>query len=208
VPARTYRSPLREAEAAATRARIVDAAAELFATGGYASTPLRAIAERAGVSIQSVHLAGPKSSLLLAAFEKSFAGDEGRHSLSERPAVAEIMGNPDTEAAISAYVAFLTEANARSAQLWRVLHVAADGEAEIRAEVSALDKRRRADLGLAAAWMQQRGLIDEADRQTTAAELSFLTSPDAYLHFVAAAGWSRARYAAWLEQSIRSLIRR
>jgi AcrR family transcriptional regulator len=206
VTSRNYRSPLREAEAAATRARIVDAAGELFTSDGYAATPLRAVAEKAGVSVQSVHLAGPKYALLLAAYEKSFAGDEGAHSLTERPAVVEMMSNPDTDAALHDYVGFLVDANGKSAQLWHVLHVAADGDSDIRAEVSALDKRRRADLKIAAGWMLERGLIREDEATAAATELAFFTSPDAYLHFVANAGWSAARYGKWLEQSIRSLI--
>ncbi len=125
---RRYSSPLREAEAARTRARIVDAAGELFVRDGYAATPLRAIAERAGVSIQSVHLAGPKAALLIAAFERTFAGDEGRHSLLERPELAEIVAEPDPAVVLDRYVAFLVDANQRASGIVHAMRAAADAD--------------------------------------------------------------------------------
>ena len=201
---RAYHSPLRAAEAAATRARIVDAAASLFAEHGYAATPLKAIADRAGVSIQTVHHAGPKSSLLMAAFERAFAGDEGPPA--ERPEMAAIMADPDPESWLPAYVAFLAEANGRSARLWRVLHVAADGDPVIREQVESLDGRRRRELGLAAAWLRDRGLIPADAVQQASDRLAFYASPDAYLHFVDASGWSDDAYAAWLGESLRGLM--
>ncbi len=54
---RSYHSPLRKQEAANTRARVLDAAAELFGRDGYALTSMQAIAELAGVSVQTVNLA-------------------------------------------------------------------------------------------------------------------------------------------------------
>ncbi|MGV3713328.1 TetR family transcriptional regulator, partial [Pseudolysinimonas sp.] len=64
---RDYHSPRRQAEAAATRARIVEAAGRLFVAHGYVATPIKAIAEAAGVSVPTVHLNGPKHALLIAA---------------------------------------------------------------------------------------------------------------------------------------------
>ena len=47
---RAYRSERREADAAATRAAIRDAASRLFVAQGYAATTLRDVAREAGVS--------------------------------------------------------------------------------------------------------------------------------------------------------------
>jgi AcrR family transcriptional regulator len=46
---RAYDSPLRKAQAAATRRAIIDAAAALFIDRGYVATSIDAIAEAAGV---------------------------------------------------------------------------------------------------------------------------------------------------------------
>lgn len=99
--------------------------------------PLRAIVAEAGVSVQSVHLAGPKSSLVLAAWEHAFAGDEGAHSLLQRPAMAQMLAELDSAVALSHFVAFIVEANARGAGFWRAMRTAADADPQEGAAVSA-----------------------------------------------------------------------
>lgn len=203
--ARRYSSPLREAEAARTRARIVDAAGELFVRDGYAATPMRAIAERAGVSVQSVHLAGPKAALLIAAFERTFAGDEGRHSLLERPELREIVAEPDVAVALERYVAFLVDANRRAAGIIHAMRAAADADAAVRAAHDDLEQRRRRDMLLGADLFVERGLVAPERRHVTADVLGYVTSPDAYRHFVEDCGWSLEAYAAWLAAELRAL---
>src|SRR5262245_60075771 len=55
VAKRRYRSPLREAQAAATRARILNAALEELSVGGYAATSVAAIAKAGGVSPETIY---------------------------------------------------------------------------------------------------------------------------------------------------------
>lgn len=203
---RSYTSPTREADAAQTRARIVDAAALLFARDGFVATPLRAIAVEAGVSVQSVHLAGPKSALLLAAFERTFAGDEGRHPLAERPAMVEVMAEPDPALALTKYVAFIAAANARSAGITRALKAAADADERVREAAADLETRRRADIRGGAAWLASRKLIAAEDQAVAADVLGFLTVPDTYRYFVEDSGWSIEQYEAWLRRAIERLV--
>jgi AcrR family transcriptional regulator len=204
---RSYSSPLREADAAATRARIVDAAGRLFVRDGYAATPLRAIAQEAGVSVQSVHLAGPKSALLIAAFERTFAGDEGRHPLYERPALAAIIAEPDAQKAIGLYVDFIAEANERSAGIVRAMHAAAHADPVARDAAADLDARRRNDVGHGASLFASRGLIPDSAAAEFADVLGFLTAPETYLYFVEGSGWSTEAYRQWLVQGLRDLLR-
>lgn len=203
--ARVYHSPRRQADAAATRAEVIAAAAKLFVRDGYAATSQRAIAAEAGVSVPTVQLQGAKHTLLIAAFERSFAGDEGRHSLAERPEIADIMAEPRFDSALSRYVAFLRDANARSAELVRAMMAAADADPAVRAAYADLEQRRQRDMTLAAGWFAQRGRIETGAIAVAADVLGYLTGPDAYVHFVGSRGWSAARYAGWLEQQLRSL---
>jgi AcrR family transcriptional regulator len=53
--ARSYRSPTRDRQRAATRAAILDAASRLFVERGYAATSVAAIAEAADVSPETVY---------------------------------------------------------------------------------------------------------------------------------------------------------
>lgn len=203
---RTYISPKREAEAVKTRAQIVDAAALLFSRDGYAATRMRSIAAEASVSIQSVNLAGPKSSLLLAAFERTFAGDEGSHSLTERPEMQEILAEPDPRLALAKYAAYLAAANSRSAGIWGALNAAADADELVREAAANLEARRRRDMGLGVAALAERGLVAAEDVGTAADVLGLLTSATTFLYLTRECGWSLDRYEAWLVTSIAALI--
>src|SRR5437016_2610782 len=75
--ARLYRSPRREQQARATRARIIAAAARRFLACGYAGTTMRAVAADAGVALPTVELVfGTKAKLLKAVIDVAIAGDD------------------------------------------------------------------------------------------------------------------------------------
>lgn len=203
---RPYTSPLRDEATARTRERIVTAAGRLFATHGYVATTMAAIAREAGVSVQSVHLAGPKSALLMASFEVALAGDEGTHPLHERPAVAAILALPPDEA-LPAYARFLAEANARTAGISRALYVAAETDVAVATLVADLDARRHRDIGRAITWCIERGLLSrdvDVDQRTDV--LTHLVSPETYRFFVRERGWSDERYQDWLSDAIGRLV--
>lgn len=203
---RKYSSSLRDREAALTRERIITAAGRLFARDGFVATPMRAIAQEAGVSVQSVNLAGPKSSLLLAAWEHAFAGDEGAYSFLERPEMVRILAEPDSTVAVTRFVAFIVEGNARGSAIWRAMRAAADSDPQVRAAVSAQDVRRRADLSLGAGWFVSRGLVHPSNQHVAADVLGFLTAEQSFLYFVEDSEWSPERYEAWLLRSIQMLV--
>ena len=79
---RRYHSEVRTNQAAATRTRILEAAAHLFTDAGYTGTSLTDIAHAASVSVETVKLSGPKHRLLLDAFTHSFAGSDTITSLA------------------------------------------------------------------------------------------------------------------------------
>ncbi|MDH6181959.1 AcrR family transcriptional regulator [Microbacteriaceae bacterium SG_E_30_P1] len=205
---RAYSSPLRQAEAERTRAAILDASAVLFSREGYVATTMKSIAEQAGVSVQSVHLAGPKSALLIAAFERAFAGDEGRHSLSERPALVEIMARPDVNHALTGWLDYVAQANARTAGLSRAMTVAAETDPVAQAAVADLDARRRSDIGIAAGWLISRGLLAADAKEEATDELNYVVGPETYAFFVERSGWRDTRYREWLQTTVLGLLGR
>ena len=74
---RSYSSAKRKAQARETRRSILDAAHELFVAGGYAATTIQAIAERAGVAVQTVYAGfGSKRELLRQLIETTITGDD------------------------------------------------------------------------------------------------------------------------------------
>ncbi|PJJ61433.1 TetR/AcrR family transcriptional regulator [Compostimonas suwonensis] len=203
---RQYSSPIRAEASAETRRRILGAAAKLFAQEGYQGTTMAAIAKEAGVSAQSVHLAGPKSALLMAAFEVTLAGDEGTHPLYERPAVAAIMQLPPDQA-LPAYLRFLAEANARTAGIHNALYVAAETDEAVAELLSDLNRRRHNDIGMAISWCGAHGLLrGDTDPDERAEVLTYLVSPETYRFFAGERGWSDERYQRWLGDAIERLV--
>ncbi|WP_378143682.1 TetR/AcrR family transcriptional regulator [Cnuibacter sp. UC19_7] len=203
--ARAYSSPRRAAEAASTRASIIAAAAKLFVRDGYAATSLKAIAKEANVAVPTVQLQGSKHSLLIAAFEVAFAGDEGTHSLTERPSLIAIMAEPDLATAIDRYVEFLDDANQRAAGIVRAMAAAADADPAARAAYEELEGRRHRDMLLAAGWFAGRGVIPEERVAEAADVLGYITSADAYLHFTRTRGWSRTQWRQWTANQLAHL---
>nr|WP_255480124.1 TetR/AcrR family transcriptional regulator [Quadrisphaera sp. RL12-1S] len=202
---RSYRSPKREADASATRARVLDAAAELFATRGYAATTMKAVAERAGVSVPTVHLQGAKHALLVAALDRAFAGDEAEQLLTDRPELTAVMAEADVGTAFERYLSFLAEANERSAPLVAALSAAARVDPEAGAAYERLEERRWQDMAVGARWFAARGLLDDDDVPTATDLLGHVLSPQTYLHFTVERGWDTSRYVRWVGHQLRTL---
>ena len=200
------RYPKRSAHAARTRAAIIAAASELFSEKGYAGTSMKAIAALAGVSVESVYLAGSKSSLLAATMTVAFAGEEGDRPLAESPAYAAVFAQPDVNLALDRYVDLVSGSVARSDALWRTARAAADAEPEIRRLFDKALAHRRSDLAMAGPWLVSRGVITPAEVDDSVATLSVLVSHEVYEHLVGEFGWSLGKYSAWLRAAIDRLI--
>ncbi len=201
-----YSSPLRDAEAAATRARIVDAASALFVRDGYGATTMRAIAQEAGVSVQTVNLQGPKHALLLAAYERALTQSEGWSTLNEAEPVRSIVAETDMNRLLDLYSAYMTGANSRIAALVRTLRAAADADPAVREVYQAIEDRRIRSIHEGIEMFSHRGVIPADRIEDVATMLGLLVSNDTYLHF-RDAGWSEERYQAWLRNELVKLTR-
>jgi AcrR family transcriptional regulator len=74
---RKYHSPLRADQARQTRRRILDAAFPLFVKRGYAGATITAVAEKAGVSSETIYLSfAGKRGLLEGVIEMAIAGED------------------------------------------------------------------------------------------------------------------------------------
>jgi AcrR family transcriptional regulator len=202
-PTRSYRSPLRGAQAAETRARVLRAAATCFTASGYHATTLARIATEAGVSVETVKNIAPKHELLLGAFETTFAGREGRDPLAGRDGYVLDSDRSTLEAAVDS----AASANALASGLWRAFVSAASSDAAVRAVLDDLLARRHADFRLVVDALDRADLIgNSAPRDDLAASLSFLFSPEGYEQLVEQSGWTEERYRSWLRDALDRLI--
>lgn len=204
VSTRTYRSTLRAEQAANTRSRVVAAAAACFTDRGYAGTSLGEIAERAGVSTETVKANGPKRALLLSAFEQAFAGEEGDELLAESDGARDLVRISDDDEFLAALAGLVAAANARTSVLWGEYLAAANADPVIAEALSALLRRRHLDYRSAVDLLISRGMASHMDDvDEAAAILSFLWSPESHQQLVLQSGWSLRRYERWLAEAAR-----
>jgi len=206
---RRYRSTLREEQAAATRQRILEAAAQLFAELGYARTTLAKIAAEAGVSTETVQTHGPKAALMIAALEYASFGVVGDHNVLELDDGKPLLAIDNAGEAIDYVIAVQSAVHARSAALHRALRGAAandpelDGyHVELLAGVSR-QIRRVMELFRDRGWLRDDVPFDEL---TEWAMLLF--SIDGYEQMVLRHGWSSEAYARFLRDAYTALLQR
>src|SRR5438445_10060814 len=101
---RRYDTTRRRQAAARTRAVILDAARELFTERGYTATPMTAIAERAGVALDTVYASvGRKPELARLLIETAISGTDQAIPAEQRDYVRAVQAAPDAETKIALY---------------------------------------------------------------------------------------------------------
>src|SRR2546430_12343142 len=91
-----YDSRRRADAARRTRAAVVDAFGEMLFADGYRATTIRAVADRAGVSAETVYKAfGGKPGLVKALWDVTLAGDDEPLAMVEREQAREVFAAAD-----------------------------------------------------------------------------------------------------------------
>jgi AcrR family transcriptional regulator len=200
---RVYRSELRQQQAAQTRSKVVAAAAELFATQGYARTTFAKIAAAAGVSAETVQAHGPKAALLRAAFEYVAFGVTDQESVFDLDLGRGLLAIDDRDEAISYLVAAATDMYVRGASLIVALAGAAtvDPElgryyADVVADVT-LQNRRLLAVCRDRGWLRDDISFDDLVETT-----AVLSSAETYHRIVHHDGMSVDAYQRWLRRML------
>jgi AcrR family transcriptional regulator len=189
--------PSTRAEAMArTRARIVDAARELLPSG--ATVPVDAIAERAGVSVQTLYSHfGSKRGLLLAVIDsvQQYAGLYAEFEL--------VWSSPDGETALRR----MLEATIRIWHgAWAIVEFAERArrvDPEIQGHLREVDGYRRSNLVSIAEQLAVEGRLRAGRDVATAADLAFaLSLPAVYEELGVVRGWPLARVVSAVTESV------
>lgn len=204
---RDYHSPTRQAQSSATRRRVVVAAQQCFEERGYVATTMRAIAQRARVSVETVNQTAAKRDLLLAAFTLTVTGEDGPVRLLDRPEPKAILDDPDPVRRLRRMAAFVGGINTRVLPLWRAFEQAAAADPQIATEYADLIARMRSELRDALTVLAGQGdLRDDRPIDELADLLWLLVLPDQYYRLCGRAGWSVERYGAWLAENMLALL--
>lgn len=205
---KSYNSPLRAAQARATRRAIVDAAAGLFVTHGYGATTVDAIAEAAGVSRKTVFTSvGGKTEALKLAIDWAIAGDDEPVPMLERPHVKAARAEPDARRILAGYARTVREVSARIAPLNAVVQAAAGLDAEIRALAEQGRDQRIRGMRVLAQALADRGALKPDLSASEAADILWLfNDPAVYHRLVTEQHWPPDRYEDWLADAFTSLL--
>jgi AcrR family transcriptional regulator len=205
---RRYASAVRAEQAALTRRAVLDAAGQLFAEQGYATTSVSAIAQRAGVAVDTVYAAaGRKPALLRELVEMAISGTDRAVPAEERDYVRRVRAAGTAREKIAIYAAAVAQIGLRMAPVDRALAEAALTDpdcAELRSEIRT---RRAANMRLFAADLRATGELRPDLTDDEAADVVWsMNSAEFQALLVGERGWTTERFAAWLADAWARLL--
>jgi len=204
---RKYASSVREEQAARTRARILDAAAELFLDRGYARTTMKDIAERADVARDTVHaIFGSKARVLTALIDLRLVPDAGVDNITQRADALAIRDEPDRRKQIELFANFIAGISTGIRPVFEILRTASAVEPEMAKVFEEMDRYRMINMQTYAKWIAARGLLRVSTRR--AGEMIWaIASPDVSRMLCEEIGWTESQHARWLADTlIRTLL--
>jgi TetR/AcrR family transcriptional regulator, regulator of cefoperazone and chloramphenicol sensitivity len=200
---RRYHSPLRREQAAATRTRILDAALALFGQRGYTASSVRAIADAAGVSLQTLYQSwGSKPAIVEALLWRV------KEQINLPALFAEMASGPRDPRQLLRQSALISRRYSEAG--WDVLELVrqvspefpeiaaiwADGEAQrYRGQRDVID------------WIAQAGALRPGlDPERAADTLWTVSSHDLYRLLTRQRGYDPGQYQAWLFETTAALL--
>jgi AcrR family transcriptional regulator len=184
------------------------AARRLLTARGYAATTMQAVADEAGVSVETIYGAfGSKAGLTRDALRLTLRGDDEPVALKDRAPILAIRAEPDPHRQLALYAAFLPGANARIAPLVRVLWAGAQTDAELAEVLAEHDRDRLESMDAFAHLLAERGGLRAGITVAGARDVLWgLNSVELFDLLVVRSGWSHERYGAWLAETLAAAL--
>jgi AcrR family transcriptional regulator len=203
---RRYDASKRREAAARTRQAILDAALELFTVRGYAATPMTAIAQHAGVALDTVYAAaGRKPELARLLIETAISGTSQAIPASERDYVRAIRAAGDARTKIAIYASAMRAIAGRLAPVLSIIQQAAPAEPELAALWREIAQRRAANMRLFVADLAEVAPL-RVDPDEAADIVWATNAPELYQLLVSQQGWSPERYEHFLVDAWHRLL--
>jgi AcrR family transcriptional regulator len=206
VKKRSYSSAVRKEQAAQTRARILEAAGELFESNGYARTTIAAIAERAGVATDTVYATfGNKARVLTGLIDVRLA-PAGDDNVLDRADAHAVRDELDQRRQLRAFARDIAAISARVRPVYEIMRTASAVEPEMATVFGEMDAYRLRNMSQAAAWIAARGPL-RVDVERAGQIIWAVASPDVARMLCDVQGWTNDQYAEWLEDMlVRTLL--
>lgn len=208
VKRRAYDSPSRRAAAEQTRAAILAAAERLFVSQGYAGMTMQALADDAGVALDTVYaVVGPKPRVVRALIEAAISGAGTAVPAEDRDYVQRIRAAADARTKLTIYARAIRRIHARLAPLVVALRDAGSAHPELSALWHEISERRAANMRLFADDLRATGETRAGLTRDEIADVIWATNaPEFYVLLVEHRGWTPARYERWLADAWARLL--
>jgi AcrR family transcriptional regulator len=199
---RQYTSAVRREQAASTRLRILEAAAELFDTNGYGRTTIKQIASKASVASDTVYAVfGSKGRVLTALIDLRLTDSSGVTNVMELPEALAIRDAKDQNEQIHLYARFMVQALKRVGSVYGMMRSAAEVDAEMSAIYEEMQAYRARNAKVIAGWIAKNGPL-RVKRDRAGEIIWALASPELSGMLCEQQGWSESTYGAWLEDTL------
>lgn len=205
---RPYRSPKRQAQAAATRREIEEAARALFLERGYAGTSLADVAKVADVSLPTVKLVfGTKAGLLLAVWDRAVKGGADPRPVADQPWFEELLASPHPGDHLELQARASAQVKGRIAALVEVIRAAAPSDPEIAVLWSRMQEEFYANQRATIRVLRQKTPLRHGLDEEQATDILWtLNSTAVYQLLVGERGWTSEQYQGWLAATLRAQL--
>lgn len=177
---------------------IVRAARDLFIERGYGQTTVADVAERVGVSVETIYASvGTKAVLLQKAWDITVGGDEQEIVFHERPEVLAMRNEPDLTRRLMLHAVVSTQTATRVGPFQLMVRAAAGSDPSAQAMLEEMDRQRLVGIGVMAAEAKKTGQLAVSEEECRDVIWS-MTDGILWYRLVKERGWSNERFAEWL----------
>ena len=204
-PRRPYRSQRRREQADETRARVLEAAARLFAERGFESATIAAIAEEAGVSPETVYAGFRNKRTLLGELIRAAVRGGEASPVPEQAGPRAVAAAGDQHEQLRLFAADVSLRLERVGPLVEVLSTASRTDPELAELLAKIHDERLANLRTFVHALAANGPL-RLEPEAALDSVWALASPDLHRLLTRTRGWSRERYCEWLAESLAALL--
>ncbi|WP_406457932.1 TetR/AcrR family transcriptional regulator [Streptomyces sp. NBC_01622] len=204
-PRRSYNSEGRREAARRNRAAVLTACRELLFREGYHATTVRAVAERAGVSPETVYKSfGGKPGMVKALWDITLAGDDEPVPMADRPQVQEFLAIRELDTKLRLYAAYVRGIHERVAALFALLTQAGPDVGEV---LDTAEQERLTGVTMFVTHLDETGaLARDADPAHLVDIVWALAGPQLFTQLTAGRGWSTTTYEKWLTDTLTATL--
>jgi AcrR family transcriptional regulator len=191
-------------KAQANRHRMRTAAQTLFAARGYSATSMQAIADEAGMAVQTLYFTfGTKRALLSELLDVAVAGDDEPVPTLERPGVRAAIEDPDPVAQLRRQARLAREIYERVAPVLQIVAHAAAADPEIHDLWETNNAQRAVVMERLITALAEKSPLREGLDTSMATDVALaLQSPELYHFLTARRGWPASRWEHWTADAL------